>query len=550
MSENGKAGRKKSDDYISWSEKNGKITFKRDERGNIARVEKRLAGELLPIYKAIARFKSENLPKVLNILENEDGTITVEEEYIAGKTLQQLFEEQGNFSEKETLDCMEDIACALNAIHNLTPPIIHRDIKPFNIIKSESGAYVLVDFDAGRSFDKARGEDTKIMLTPGYAAPEQYGFSQTDWRSDIFALGATAYEMLSGKAFKPNGKTLKGGTGRMIAKCTALSPNRRYQSAAALIGAIKRRKFLQKHGLMVMAATAAFAVVVFAVAAALFAPQQETAPQQTNKANTPMFTPSPTQQITAATAETLPPNDENCNCYLDAALAKYSPAYIVLDGGKPKTVEITADLTAAVFGDCCQAKVHTLLPSEFAECFVDRSAQESGVAHIDENAMLTANAPACFNLSAKISYNGSENGMGRAFYVLSPDMAQKYIPQIEQNQVSGCRCQIDPQNVTFSYRVNKTEAGENVIQIIIHAENPYIRTDCNGENHSTLGETLISNMRIKGMEQSLYSPFGTITVGERDVESIFPLEVELITTYNGWMHRISGTVEQADGIFQ
>ena len=64
----------------------------------------------------------------------------------------------------------------------MTPPVIHRDIKPSNIILSDSGRYVLIDFDASRRFAEEAAEDTVLLGTFGYAAPEQYGFSQTEAR--------------------------------------------------------------------------------------------------------------------------------------------------------------------------------------------------------------------------------------------------------------------------------------------------------------------------------------------------------------------------------
>ena len=110
-------------------------------------------------------------------------------------------------------------------------------IKPSNIILSDSGRYVLIDFDASRRFAEEAAEDTVLLGTFGYAAPEQYGFSQTDARSDIFSLGATMYEYRTGLPYRKNAD-VPGRLGDIIAKCTRFDPKDRYQSAGELARAL------------------------------------------------------------------------------------------------------------------------------------------------------------------------------------------------------------------------------------------------------------------------------------------------------------------------
>ena len=74
-------------------------------------------------------------------------------------------------------------------LHSRTPPVIHRDIKPENVIITEEKEPVLIDFDIARTFKTAEETDTVFFGTKGYAPPEQYGFAQTDCRSDIYAFG-------------------------------------------------------------------------------------------------------------------------------------------------------------------------------------------------------------------------------------------------------------------------------------------------------------------------------------------------------------------------
>ena len=78
-------------------------------------------------------------------------------------------------------------------------PIVFRDLKPSNIMISRDGKVKLIDFGIARFFKQEKNADTFVYGTPGYAAPEQYGTSQTDVRSDIFSLGATLHHCVTGR---------------------------------------------------------------------------------------------------------------------------------------------------------------------------------------------------------------------------------------------------------------------------------------------------------------------------------------------------------------
>lgn len=118
--------------------------------------------------------------------------------------------------------------------------ILHRDIKPGNIIVQGSSVW-LIDFGAAKAEGSTKEHDTVILGTPGFAPPEQYGFTTTDARSDIYALGKTM-EILCGSSH--NAKLCK-----IIAGCIAFDPQKRIASAAELkklllkITAAKRNLF-------------------------------------------------------------------------------------------------------------------------------------------------------------------------------------------------------------------------------------------------------------------------------------------------------------------
>lgn len=151
--------------------------------------------------KILAALRHENLPRVIDHLI-EDRKQYLVMEYIEGDSLQKLLEDRGKpFSEKAVVYFGAKMCDALECLHSQTPPIIHRDIKPGNIIVAPSGErVVLVDFGIFKRHDPtASTVNAARAVTPGYSPPEQYGVGHTDPRSDIYALGATLYTLLTGR---------------------------------------------------------------------------------------------------------------------------------------------------------------------------------------------------------------------------------------------------------------------------------------------------------------------------------------------------------------
>ena len=109
------------------------------------------------------------------------------------------------------------------------------EVKPENVILRGSEA-VLIDFDAARIYKDESEGDTQILGTTGFAAPEQYGISQSDERADIYSLGVLLNIMLTGK--HPSRGLADGRMGRIVQKCTMTAPEKRYQSAKALLEAL------------------------------------------------------------------------------------------------------------------------------------------------------------------------------------------------------------------------------------------------------------------------------------------------------------------------
>jgi basic membrane protein A len=121
-------------------------------------------------------------------------------DYVEGEDLDHMLNRLGALPEPQVLSWITQICDALAYLHNQPSPIIHRDIKPANIKIRPDGRAILVDFGIAKVYDPHLVTTIGAKaVTPGYSPPEQYGGSPTDRRSDIYALGATLYHLLTGQ---------------------------------------------------------------------------------------------------------------------------------------------------------------------------------------------------------------------------------------------------------------------------------------------------------------------------------------------------------------
>ena len=147
----------------------------------------------------LAGLMHANLPRIYDHF-SEDGRWYLIMDFIEGQTLEEhLKYANGNLLPvQEVLDIGIQLCTVLGFLHNLNPPIIFRDLKPANVMIGAGGHVHLIDFGIARHFKPGQANDTTHLGTVGYAAPEQYGKAQSTTRSDIFSLGATLHQMLSG----------------------------------------------------------------------------------------------------------------------------------------------------------------------------------------------------------------------------------------------------------------------------------------------------------------------------------------------------------------
>ena len=181
----------------------------------------------LAAYEKIQSIRQNNLPEIYDVSEMDDGQIVLEE-YIDGVTAAQVMEID-RYRPAGAKKVLLGVCDALTVLHSRG--IIHRDVKPENVMIEKSGRVVLIDLNASRVKSEA-SIDTVILGTVGYASPEQLGISQTDARTDIYAAGVLFNVMLTGK--HPSEKLAKGKAGRIIRKCTNINPKERYQTAEKL----------------------------------------------------------------------------------------------------------------------------------------------------------------------------------------------------------------------------------------------------------------------------------------------------------------------------
>ncbi|MBO5562051.1 MAG: serine/threonine protein kinase [Firmicutes bacterium] len=200
----------------------------------------------IDVFEKTKNIKSEYLPEIYYLHYDKNETVVIEEE-IRGVTLQAQLDSVKTFNDKDSEKIFLGLCSALSVLHK--NGIVHRDLKPSNIMLS-NGKIKLVDFDASREVKQGTLNDTVLLGTKGFAPPEQYGFSQTDSRSDIYALGVTM-QLISGKKSKYR---------KIIKKCLSFAPKDRYKTA----NSVKRAIYLRKYRPLLITATAA--VCIFAMA--------------------------------------------------------------------------------------------------------------------------------------------------------------------------------------------------------------------------------------------------------------------------------------------
>lgn len=178
----------------------------------------------LSIYEQLTKHPHPHMANVIEYDKDEQYSYVVEE-YVNGTTLEyEISTNRLTYADK--VQIMLELFEVLEHLHELKPPVIHRDLKPSNIML-EDGHVKLIDFEIARNVVSNKNKDTQIMGSVGYAPPEQFGFAQSDQRSDIYALGKIIQELFTEKKAQIAYRLL-------IETCLKLNPKERFMSVKAL----------------------------------------------------------------------------------------------------------------------------------------------------------------------------------------------------------------------------------------------------------------------------------------------------------------------------
>ncbi len=172
------------------------------------------------------------LPAFADEFQN-DSMVCIVREYVEGKPLNQYISEK-NLTNKDIIEIALQLCNILIYIHNREKPVIHRDIKPQNVIVKDNGQVTLIDFDISRVYHGEAENDTQFFGTRTYAPPEQYGFSQTDCRTDIYAFGILLRYMLTGSEKEDPSIRIYEPLRCIIEKCTAFAPDERFSNVESV----------------------------------------------------------------------------------------------------------------------------------------------------------------------------------------------------------------------------------------------------------------------------------------------------------------------------
>lgn len=239
------------------------LVIGKDKKQNILKI--RPAGKpdsLEKEFRILRTLSHPQLPEAVFYMQ-EAGKEYMLRSYIPGRSLDEAVYEDGILPEKERIPILLSLCRVLAFLHSRKPPVIHRDIKPQNIILTPEGRCALIDFGTARLYDKEGKEDTVIMGTQATAPPEQFGYGQTDERADIYALGMIIRYLSTGCLEKKSSERYPLIT--IENKCTAFDPAKRYANIHKVESALK---YVQHRKTLVKLAVSFLSVIIFLTAAA------------------------------------------------------------------------------------------------------------------------------------------------------------------------------------------------------------------------------------------------------------------------------------------
>lgn len=200
----------------------------------------------------LADLRHQSLPRIYDHFQYQ-GSWYLVMDYIEGTNLEDYLKVKGGkLAVVEVLEIGILLCNVLEYLHTRQPPVIFRDLKPANIMRTRDGHIYLIDFGIARIFKSGQAKDTSVFVSYGYAAPEQYSGIQTTPLADIYGLGATLHQLISGDdpakmplpwAFKPlhlGDQFSAAGLGRLIMQMLEMEPGKRPSSVTKVKQELQR----------------------------------------------------------------------------------------------------------------------------------------------------------------------------------------------------------------------------------------------------------------------------------------------------------------------
>lgn len=190
-----------------------------------------------PVLQTLCRIKHRNLMEIYDV-KTQDGVCISLCEYINGMTLDMRVEYYQPLDIRSAKDILCQICDGLSQLH--INGIVHRDIKPGNVMITDDGTVKIIDYSISRLIKPEQRKDTTVLGTAGYASPEQFGFTQTNGKTDIYACGVLLNYLLTGKL--PNEQLHQGPLTTVIQQCIEIDENKRFASADELKKVLQGKK--------------------------------------------------------------------------------------------------------------------------------------------------------------------------------------------------------------------------------------------------------------------------------------------------------------------
>mgnify|MGYP004682358601 FL=1 len=222
----------------------GTVTLAERRADGAKCVLKELPAQSEAIYRSLSQLPPrEGLMRVREVFAQGECCVAVCD-YAEGRTLDELLSGGRTFPTAELRSIVTQLCSAIGHLHRYG--IIHRDVAPKNIILDDTLRLTLIDYDISRRYSGKRGQDTALYGTEGFAPPEQYGFRETAFTADIYALGMVMKLLLNACPDCPAAQEVL--LRRTAAKCTRFVPDRRYRSAGAVRRAVSRSRLVVPAG--------------------------------------------------------------------------------------------------------------------------------------------------------------------------------------------------------------------------------------------------------------------------------------------------------------